>query len=194
MEVEEAAGQSHVLVGEEDKENSSTTTLVSERPTKTPRFLRSSFFESRIENVPPKVYRNLTHKVLLCMCFDIELFLLIIIVFKNRFAKIYLLSNFCRSVPFLNTMPSPKSDWAANQKQKVRRSRAVGLGWRPFSALAPSQLAITVHSVFNFSHHLCSPIYHSPEHARCSFESTIHCFLLNVRRILDQRQRKFVIW
>ena len=49
-----------VLDEEEDKENSaSTTTPVSERPTKPPRLLRSRAFGARIENVPDYVYGNL---------------------------------------------------------------------------------------------------------------------------------------
>ena len=48
-----------VLDEEEDKENASPTTPVSERPTEPPRLLRSRAFGARIENVPDYVYRNL---------------------------------------------------------------------------------------------------------------------------------------
>ena len=46
---------------EEDKENSppTTTTPVSERPTRPPELLRSRPFGTRIENVPDYVYRKL---------------------------------------------------------------------------------------------------------------------------------------
>ena len=48
-----------VLDEEQDKENASPTTPVSERPTESPRLLRSRAFGARIENVPDYVYRNL---------------------------------------------------------------------------------------------------------------------------------------
>ena len=48
-----------VLVEEEDKENSSPTTPVSERPTEPPRLLKSRPFRGRIENVKEFVYRIL---------------------------------------------------------------------------------------------------------------------------------------
>ena len=48
-----------VLDEEEDKENASPSTPVSERPTEPPRLLRSRAFGARIENVPAYVYRNL---------------------------------------------------------------------------------------------------------------------------------------
>ena len=48
-----------VLDEEQDKENAPPTTLVSERPTESPRLQRSRTFGARIENVPDYVYRNL---------------------------------------------------------------------------------------------------------------------------------------
>ena len=48
-----------VLDEEEDKENSSPTTPVSERPTEPPRFLRNRPFGGQIENVPKFLYRTL---------------------------------------------------------------------------------------------------------------------------------------
>ena len=47
-----------VLDEEQDMENAPPTTPVSERPTETPRLLRSRVFGARIENVPDYVYRN----------------------------------------------------------------------------------------------------------------------------------------
>ena len=48
-----------VLDEEEDKETAPPTTPASERPTETPRLLRSRAFGARMENVPDYVYRNL---------------------------------------------------------------------------------------------------------------------------------------
>ena len=48
-----------VLDEEEDKENASPTTPVSERPTEPSRLLRSRAFGATIENVPDYVNRNL---------------------------------------------------------------------------------------------------------------------------------------
>ena len=48
-----------VLDEYEDKENAPPTTPVSDRPTETPRLLRSRAFGARIENVPDYVYRIL---------------------------------------------------------------------------------------------------------------------------------------
>ena len=48
-----------VLDEEEDKENASPSTPVSERPTEPPRILRTRAFGARVENIPDYVYRNL---------------------------------------------------------------------------------------------------------------------------------------
>ena len=50
-----------IVDDEEDKENSAptTTTPESERPTESPRLLRSRPFGTRLENVPDSVYRTL---------------------------------------------------------------------------------------------------------------------------------------
>ena len=71
LSMEGSAENPIVLDEEEDKENASPTTLVSERPTEPHKLLRSRAFGARIENVPDYVYRNLFHKVLPCLCFDI---------------------------------------------------------------------------------------------------------------------------
>ena len=60
-----------LLDKEKDKEKSppTTTTPVSERPTRPPALLRCHPFGTRIENVPDNVYRNLFQKFLPCLCF-----------------------------------------------------------------------------------------------------------------------------
>ena len=63
FEMERSTAANPIIVDdEEDKENSApttTTTPESERPTQTPRLLRSRPFGTRLENVPDSVYRSL---------------------------------------------------------------------------------------------------------------------------------------
>ena len=60
------AANTKIVDGEEDKENSASTTTTpeSERPTKPTRLLRSRPFETRLENVPDSVYRTLFRYIL----------------------------------------------------------------------------------------------------------------------------------
>ena len=60
LEMGGSAGNPILLDVEEDKENSSPTTPVSERPTRLPSLLRSCSFGTRIEIFPDYVYRNLS--------------------------------------------------------------------------------------------------------------------------------------
>ena len=61
LEMGVSAENTILFDNEEDKENSppTTTTPVSERPTRPPALLRSRPFGTRIENVPEYIYRNL---------------------------------------------------------------------------------------------------------------------------------------
>ena len=76
-----------VLEEEEDKDNDPPpTTPQSVRPMEPPRLQRSRAFGARMENVPDYVFRNLFQKILLCLCFDINIitvFHFIITFFKN---------------------------------------------------------------------------------------------------------------
>ena len=53
------SSENPIVLDEEDNENSSPTTPVSERPTEPPRLLKSRPFRGRIENVKEFVYRTL---------------------------------------------------------------------------------------------------------------------------------------
>ena len=75
-----------VLDEEQDKENTTPTTPVSERPTEPPRLLRSRAFGARIENVPDYVYRSFCNKfyrVCVLIYFLIKLFHFIKTVLKT---------------------------------------------------------------------------------------------------------------
>ena len=68
----EVSVENHIVLDEEeDKENASPSTLVSERPTEPPRLLRSLAFGEGVENIPDYVYRNLFQHVIPCWCFVI---------------------------------------------------------------------------------------------------------------------------
>ena len=63
-----SSGNPIVLDDEEDKENSSPTSPVSERPKKHPNLLRNHPFGTRIENVPKGIFRLCSQNFSMRVC------------------------------------------------------------------------------------------------------------------------------